>query len=408
MVVADNIKNYRFYTDSKGHLLSGHEWEEYDATHEKPTGGKLPDGWPEKLEGPLVWTGQELQKTPEKYLYILDEDDKSELAKAIEKFEASDVADNLQEISKETFPLPNLGTKLEQFSKELYEGIGVKLVRGFPLEDYNERQRIIGYLGISSYIGDLRDAQGINRALIHIKSIAHVPKSERAPIAVSQQTTDPQMFHNDAGLDIVSLFVLDVPKSGGESLITSTYPIYNELAQTRPDIISLLADPNEFEFALKAKEGGNMIQYQQGKLYSHFSTRVFIGFGDIPRDERFPPLNERQKEAFGAFNWIGYRNTLTLPIEKGDIEYLNNLHLQHSRLGYEEDAEHRRHVARLWLRNSKYSSKIEYPKPLQAKIDDGFFPAKYHQEIPLNVQEEEDLKKKYKITSLAELYAKPR
>lgn len=403
MPIAEHIRNYRYYSDHEGHLLSGDDWEKYDSSHETPPGAKLPDGWPTKLDSPLAWKGQELQKTPEKYIYVLSGEDKEEIDNAIKAYDLEDLAG----INKDTFNLPKLGHKLESFAKELYHGTGVKLVRGLDIKRYDDRERIIAYLGISSYVGDLRDPQGINRALIHIKSIAHVPKDERAPIVVSQQTTDPQMFHSDIGLDIVSLFVLDVPKVGGESLITSSYTIYNILAETRPHIIKLLADPDAWEFFGKPVEGGRLIHYINGKYISYFTTRRFIGYGDLPRDERYPPLNEKQKEAFGAAHWIGYQNALTLPIQVGDIEYLNNLYLQHARHGFEEDEDHRRHVVRLWLRNSKYSSEIKYPPEAQAKIDEGYFPDKYKQEIPLSVLEEEAIKKKYAAKNLTSLYAKP-
>ncbi|CAK7903759.1 hypothetical protein CAAN1_09S00914 [[Candida] anglica] len=405
-VIPEHIQNYRYYSDSPGHLLTGDEWELLNAKHVPSENDKLPDGWPEQLEGPLVWSGSDLEKTPEKYLYILSEEDKEELDVAIKSFDQS--GQELDKVVSETFPLPKLGPRLESFANDIYNGIGLKLVRGLDVDKYTERQRVIAYLGISSYVGDIRDAQGINRALIHIKSIAHVPKEKRAPIVVSQQTTDAQMFHNDVGLDIVSLFVLDLPKTGGESLITSSYTIYNELAKTRPELISLLADEDEFDWPTKPKEGGSLIHYVDNKYISYFSTRVFIGFGDLPRDERFPPLNDKQKDAFGAFHWVGYKHSLSIPIEKGDIEYVNNLYLQHSRHGFVEDKDHRRHVARLWLRNSKYSSQLKYPKAIQDKIDEGYFPTTYTQEIPLNEDDEEKIKFKYNATSLKSLYAKPK
>jgi hypothetical protein len=48
-------------------------------------------------------------------------------------------------------------------------------------------------------------------------------------------------FHGDIG-DIVSLYALDEPATGGESLLASTWRLYNEIAKTRPDLIRALAE----------------------------------------------------------------------------------------------------------------------------------------------------------------------
>ncbi|CCH44856.1 hypothetical protein BN7_4425 [Wickerhamomyces ciferrii] len=396
------VDTYRYYSDSPGTLLSGDEWEKLNESHNPDPNVSLPEGWPQKLEGPLVWTAEELHKDPESYLYILSESDLKEIDVAIKNYDSP-----LDKVNKDTFSLPTLGPKLEEFSYKLYFGNGVHIIRGFPRSKYDERQSAIAFLGVSSYIGDLRDAQGLNRALTHIKSIAHIPRSERAPIGVSQQTTDPQMFHNDFGGDVVSLFVNEVPKQGGESLVTSGYTVYNELAAKRPDLLNVLAKPNAFKFRGSPEDGSSLIHYVDGRFFTQFSTRYFIGFGELERDTSIPELTEEQKDAFGAYHWIGFQNALVHKLQKGDIEYVNNLFLQHSRLGYEEDITQGRHVSRLWLRNSKYSAQIKKPKVTQDKYD-AFFPEKYEQKIPLNEIEEDAIKLEAGADSLDKVYSKPK
>lgn len=399
---SQHITNYRFYRDSP-ELLSVDDWEKFAASKGDVPRVKLLDGLPQKLEGPLVWSGKSLPQ--DEYIYILNESEKNLIDKALKKFENS--GESLDKVSSKNFELYGFGERLAEISNQIYNGIGFSLIRGLDIEKYNEKQRVIIYLGISSYIGDIRDAQGLNRTLTHIKSIAHIPRDERAIIAVSQQTTDPQMFHNDLGLDIVSLFVLDVPKEGGESLLASTYTTYNELAKTRPDLLNVLAKENGFKYSNLASGDSNLVSYVDNRFISHFSTRSFIGYGETPRSPEVPPLTDEQREAFGAYQYINYQNSIAIKLVKGDIEYLNNFHLQHCRHGYTEDNEHRRHVARLWLRNSKYSDQIILPEAIKKKKDE-YFPLVYKQEIPLNVHEEEALKLKANVQNLNSIYAKPK
>lgn len=49
------------------------------------------------------------------------------------------------------------------------------------------------------------------------------------------------VYHTDVG-DIVSLFVVSEPLNGGESLLASAWTVYNALAETRPDLIRVLAE----------------------------------------------------------------------------------------------------------------------------------------------------------------------
>lgn len=52
---------YELYTDAPGTLFVKREWEEADAAHPSQFDfGDVPEGWPKKLTGPLVWDGKQL------------------------------------------------------------------------------------------------------------------------------------------------------------------------------------------------------------------------------------------------------------------------------------------------------------------------------------------------------------
>ena len=51
-------------------------------------------------------------------------------------------------------------------------------------------------------------------------------------------------FHTDTVCDCLALMTYDCCATGGASIIASAWTIYNELAQHRPDIIHVLAEPN--------------------------------------------------------------------------------------------------------------------------------------------------------------------
>ena len=94
-------------------------------------------------------------------------------------------------------------------------------------------------------MGGQRGLQNVGGGvLVHIEDLTRT--SQAGSIGSPAYTTVPQVFHTDKG-DIVSLMALDVAAEGGTSRISSSWRVYNELAETRPDLIKTLSDPWPFE-----------------------------------------------------------------------------------------------------------------------------------------------------------------
>ena len=149
-------------------------------------------------------------------------------------------------LSPETFPLKNLHARLRDISRELHDGHGFKVVRGVPVDKYSREENVIVYVGLSSHIAPVRgrqdrsfDGKPADLVLNHIKDLSGL-ESSKGRVGAPSYTRDKQVFHTDEG-DIVSLFALSAAASGGESKLASSWRVYNELAEKRPDLIRTLA-----------------------------------------------------------------------------------------------------------------------------------------------------------------------
>lgn len=150
-------------------------------------------------------------------------------------------------MSQETFPLPELSTLLRKQAEILHDGRGFFVLRGLQVDRYTIEENTIIYAGVSSYIGSSRGRQdsklvdGVRKSsmLNHIKDLSQTSVSDR--IGAPAYTTDKQVFHTDAG-DIVSLFCLNTAAQGGESKLSSSWRVYNELARTKPYLIKTLSE----------------------------------------------------------------------------------------------------------------------------------------------------------------------
>lgn len=62
-------------------------------------------------------------------------------------------------VSRDKFPLPTLGPKLEEVSQKIYNGIGLSVIRGINPSSHSVEDLTIIWLGIQAYIADQRGCQ---------------------------------------------------------------------------------------------------------------------------------------------------------------------------------------------------------------------------------------------------------
>lgn len=69
-------------------------------------------------------------------------------------------------MNTETFPLPTLGAKLNNVSKQIHDGIGFAVLRGLDPKKYSPRDNILLYVGITSYIAEVRGCQDYDGRMV--------------------------------------------------------------------------------------------------------------------------------------------------------------------------------------------------------------------------------------------------
>lgn len=160
--------------------------------------------------------------------------------------------------------------------------------------------------------------------------------------------------------------------SGGESDIASTHHVFNELQKSHPDVVKTLAEPNWY-FDRKGEVSEGEEQWIRGSIWylenDTKSQRVYAKFdpNNVTSLARFnsgpnaviPPLSEEQKYAIKMLEETCARVALHMILAPGDIQFVSNAHVFHSRTAYQdhppgavdEDGNpvKRRHLMRLWL-----------------------------------------------------------
>ncbi|KAI2634114.1 hypothetical protein GGS26DRAFT_552283 [Hypomontagnella submonticulosa] len=310
----------------------------------------------------LSWEGSDF--TDENtYVLHVSENHRREVRSALHDF--LDYGLDGDRVNPENFVLPTLGPLLRGLAVELHEGRGFFVIRGLDTRLYSDEDSLIVFLGISSYIGNIRGKQiddGSMLGHIHDPTSMECAQSSR-PIKYSNRYAE---FHNDLGCDILAMKTCSLAKVGGNQLYASVVKIYDYMTTTRPDLADELLAP-EWTFNIQrrwaATEKRAVLFKHEGHILSTMFYDALVNPPDPSCAGELPSLTPKQCEAIEYFQKIASRYQLSMRNEPGDLTFVNNWAVVHARESFEDGPDQRRYLLRLWLRNEKLGWKL--PKPLQ-------------------------------------------
>ncbi|HEY6966658.1 MAG TPA: TauD/TfdA family dioxygenase [Burkholderiales bacterium] len=307
----------------------------------------MPDG---PVSGPAVWYGRELQPRTD-WIRAFSADELAELDAAVRAYQSSGAP--LAAISPASFPLPRLGPQLGAILAELLEGRGFAMLRGFPVERYARDAQAIAYLGIGAWFGSARSQNAKGHLLGHVKDLGLDIADPRVRY---YQTNRKLEYHTDS-VDVVGLLCLKTAKAGGESFIASSMTLYNEILARRPDLVPALFEPFPTDRRGEVPEGMQpwfdmpIFHWHAGRL-SCIYVRQYIESAQklFPQARR---LTRDQVEAMDLMDDLlnDPQIHLSMAFRPGDMQFLHNHQILHSRNDFENwpEPERHRHLLRLWL-----------------------------------------------------------
>jgi len=310
-----------------------------------------PSGPPEgPNRGPAVWYGRDLQ-TRTDWIRHFSADELAELDAAVRAFRARGTP--LAEISPACFPLPALGPRLAAVLDELLEGRGFAMLRGFPVARYTREEQAIAYMGLGAHLGVARSQNAKGHLLGHVKDLG---LDITDPKVRYYQTSRKLEYHTDS-VDIVGLLCLKTARSGGESFIASSMTLYNEVLARRPDLVPALFEPYPTDRRGEVPEG--MQPWFDMPIFHWHANRlscIYVRQYIESAQELFPEarrLTRAQVEAMDLMDELlnDPQIHLSMAFLPGDMQFLHNHQILHSRNDFENwpEPERHRHLLRLWL-----------------------------------------------------------
>lgn len=259
---------------------------------------------------------------------------------------------DIADITRDAFPLPGLAPDLARIREELLRGRGFALIRGLPVEGRSMRQIATAFWGIGTHLGEAISQNAKGHLLGHVKDIGHDPRNPEHRLYATRAR---HRFHTDS-CDLVGLFCVRPAKEGGLSSISSSATIYSEMRRRRPELAELLSRPIHIDRKGEIPKGKGpwyrmpVFNHHAGCITTYYARDFFDG---AQRHEGVPPVSREQTEAMDLFEDLAARQDIRLDMElhPGDMQFVHNHQIVHSRTGYEDhpEPERKRHLLRLWL-----------------------------------------------------------
>lgn len=306
---------------------------------------------PPVITAPSAWLGRDLQSRAADWVIQLTPTHLQDLDTAVRAFQSAGHA--LATITPTQFPLPKLGPLLRDALRELLEGRGFVLLRGLEVERYPREAQAVAFMGLGSHLGLPRSQNAKGHLLGHVKDLG---LDVTDPNVRYYQTHRKLEYHTDS-CDIVGLLCLKTAKSGGESFIVSSMTLYNEICRRRPDLVPALFQPYPTDRRGEVPEGMQpwfdmpIFHWHAGRL-SCIYVRQYIESAqrNFPQAARLTP---QQIEAMDLLDALSNDPDihLSMAFRPGDMQFLHNHVILHSRNDFENwpEPERHRHLLRLWL-----------------------------------------------------------
>jgi hypothetical protein len=301
--------------------------------------------------GPRAWTADEA-RSDTSWVQRLTPEEANGFCTALTHAKATNKP--LLALAQADYPLPDVSRKALQRAIATTQGRwGMCLLKGFPVNDWDEADTKLAYWGMSLYMGVGRTQ---NRASQVMNDVRDEGGDYKVKGGRGYNTNAGLDFHQDS-CDVVGLLCRRTAKSGGTSKVISSIKLRDEVQRLRPDLISVLEQP--FFHSYQGTQDPSQPPFYRCPIFGddpHFFTartnrkNTDAAQRDFPE---VPRLGPQQIEALDLLDQLMPSPLLcyTMELERGDLQLLNNYVTLHSRTPFEdfELTDEKRHLLRLWL-----------------------------------------------------------
>lgn len=262
-------------------------------------------------------------------------------------------------LTPDDFDLPACRAAMAAVKAILDDGVGFAILDRLPLDRMSRAEAVAVYWLLCRMIARPVAQKWDGTLIYDVRDLGRPPGNGVRP----DVTNAEQSFHTDNSYNLcppeyVGLLCLQTAREGGLSRVVSFAAAHNEMRCRHPDLLPRLYRPFYFDRQREHAPGDLMVTHhpmfavEGGRLTARLS-RFQVMNGQALAGV---PLDEEGRRAIDALEAIMERPDMAREFwfEPGQIQLVNNRTLGHKRTAFRDwpEAERRRHLVRLWLRDA--------------------------------------------------------
>jgi hypothetical protein len=241
------------------------------------------------------------------------------------------------DVTRQEEALPELAGLLAGVRREVYQGRGIVLLRGLPMDELDEDEAAVIAWAVGSHFGwrASQSAQGDRLGRVQVD-----PTLQQAWRGYRSSNRSP--FHTDY-LDGVGLACVRPAGEGGESCAVSAATIHNVLAAERPDLLPALYEGYRIHWFDEPPVPGEKVSDFAVPVFSWSEGRIVCvldeGYMTAAAKELDLPYPQALEEGCRMIHQIAGRDGMALyfKLQAGDMLLLDNKATLHGRTAFAED-----------------------------------------------------------------------
>ncbi len=275
-------------------------------------------------------------------------------------------ADNplpLMQRKLEEFELPACRATMAKMKSILDDGVGFAVLDRLPVDDYEIESMLEIYWILGQCIGR-PVAQKWNGQMIYDVTDTG---ADYAYGTRGSYTSVELNFHTDNAFarmvpDYVGLFCRHPAKSGGISRFCSLYSVHQRMLEQYPEELARLYQPVWFDRQKEHRDGAEPVclapyfSWRNNRLFARANASLIRKGYEVAGES----MDATLAAALDAIDEVCTAEDLwyEAPLQRGQIQYLNNHEVGHYRSAFEDfdEPERKRHLYRLWHRESGSTS----------------------------------------------------
>jgi hypothetical protein len=301
---------------------------------------------PTFIDDPSVWHAKDFGET-RSWVRELSPASVDELDAAVRRAVAA--GKTYVDVGKADFPLTQTAPLLREVFEDLENGRGFSVIGNFPVDRFTYDAALIGYAGLCAHLGILVDQSyaGAMKADVKDMGLAY-GKDVRG-----YHSNAMLRFHTD-GAVFTGLLCLSESESGGLSVLTSSGALNNAILRERPDLHEILAKGFHHHRRGEHAPGENPVSpvpipvfaFYDGLLQCNYDRNQSLWAADEGIE-----ITPKQIEAMDYLDALMGKPEYQLHMEmrKGDVQFVNNFTVMHSRTEYRDGPGRKRHLVRYWI-----------------------------------------------------------